>query len=398
MNSFDKRRFAEIDQVVKKSVALKRKGEIQQARFLLESCLHRYKSDNPILLTPVYKSLAKILYIQGEYISSGKCYVEAIKRYEAINLRVQITECLIHLGCCSQEFVSSPLLDEYVLGLRGQGESPTLTDKEIIESLLVIGRRIYEEANRDAMLFNIEETPSETRPVDTHSKNATEQALSIYFYGKKLDFNRAPMAMNPGEAPPLVTIQETITMPCLLGKFEERSERIEPCNRGLQFPLDLAPSAVLCPYCFSLMFVNDNTNSHFYSDADLIWAPNDKWTIFGYATYPTTTHNHWELHNKIKNLTSGSAVLVATRLTFEAEKAFGLTDGKFIVMPAGLAKEELDSLLLKQADVAKFIIQRTIEVYRDGRYHEALGMIQRALVIDPENEDGNLILDQWFQQ
>ncbi|NJN99621.1 MAG: hypothetical protein HC875_38735 [Anaerolineales bacterium] len=214
------------------------------------------------------------------------------------------------------------------------------------------------------------------------------------FYGKHIIFKKGSLAMHPGEEPPVITTMDTLTSPCLFGKFNERSEDLEYCGHGLQIPLDLAPSVFICPYCFSLMFIDNVNNSARYKDADLTWRPNNAWTIFGYTTYPASEDRR-ELHEKIRNFTSGGAVLVATRITPEVERMFGISEGKYGVMPLGFTKKELDSLLVTQSEIASFIIQKALDARENSRHRETLGLIQRALAIYPESEKGRSLLNQY---
>jgi tetratricopeptide (TPR) repeat protein len=393
MDSFDKNKLLEIDEKVKQAISLKRRGEIKKARQLLESCLKQYKDDHPVLLAPTYKTLAKVLYIQEEYPQAERCYVEAIRRYQIADFQQQVTECLIHLGCCSQEFLDSQLFDAYVLGLRGRGVSPQLTEPKILNALTTIGTARFQEISQQTAQASARKKNQKQQTPDSE---VTEYA-NFVFYGKQLTFRRDEMSIAPGKIPPMITTVETLVLPCLLGRFDESCGEVINCSRGLEILLsDLAPSAFICPYCFSLMFIDSATNAGRYNFADLAWAPNDTWTLYGYATYPyPVSGDVRDLHWKIKNLTSGSAVLVATRTTDELEQAFGLPKGKYVVSPAGITQQDLDSFVAKPSDIASFIIQEAMKARQNHRHQEALGLVQRALAIYPESEEGRSLLRQY---
>jgi tetratricopeptide (TPR) repeat protein len=391
LNATEQRKLLLIDRQVQEAVNLKRQGRLLEAQHLLEACIGLYKEDTPILLAPAFKSLAKILYIQGRYLQAEGCYVEAIQRYQTVDSQDQIMECLIHLGCCSDEFRRSKLLSEYVLGLEGKGVSQAMTDPDLVERLIRLG---------SAKLLAATHKEGSPRSPAIHRKRRVSfrtgrNRFYMSFCGKRLVFTRAPMSINPGETPPLLTDMDILAMPCLLGRYHEKSQQIQECRRGLWLPLGLAPSVFLCPNCYGLMFIDRPDSAGTYPDADLTFKPNTEWSLFGYATYPTA-NDHSRLVSRIRARGSGGIVLLPQAMTEDAERAFGLTDGKYMLKPGAVSREELALLGKDQAELAYCIVQEAMVARSHGRHREAFGLAQRALAIHPENEGGNFLLRQYL--
>jgi hypothetical protein len=193
------------------------------------------------------------------------------------------------------------------------------------------------------------------------------------------------MAMNPNEKPPFITrIEDMIVFPCLLGKFNEITGGVEECGHLLQIPLDFAPSAFLCPHCFSIMFVDSLANSESYPDVDFTWIPNDKYAIFGYATYPAKNpHRMYKIHTCIEKLTSGGTILVAGGFTPEAEVEFNLSEGQFLLMPSSLTKNDLNNLSVSNEKIISTIMQHAWLAQRNDCHLEAIGFAQAAIAINP---------------
>lgn len=114
----------------------------------------------------------------------------------------------------------------------------------------------------------------------------TTTDTSILFYGKRPTLKRAPVAMRPGEDHPLIVSMSSLIMPCPLGQFSGQSRQVEICGSLIQIPLDLAPSAVMCPHCFGLFFVDESHHATRHHDADGQMPLEGTSSLFGYATYP----------------------------------------------------------------------------------------------------------------
>jgi len=212
----------------------------------------------------------------------------------------------------------------------------------------------------------------------------------VFFYGKHLTLQKADFARRPDEEPPMILLVTYLNLPCPLGQFDEQSGQIETCDHGLQIVLELAPCAVVCPYCFGLMFVDEAAHSARYHGADLEWPLDDGQTLFGYATCPNHSAQH-DLYNKIHRFTAGRRVLVAVRLDRELEQMVGISEGRVSKFPSSCTEEDLNSLLPKPSALAEFICRSSLMAYQNGRFCEAVGLAQRALVIEPECAEAHFL-------
>lgn len=221
---------------------------------------------------------------------------------------------------------------------------------------------------------------------------------NITFYGKQFTLRSAPMALRADEDPPLVVSMLSWIIPCPLGGFDEHSGKMRICSRGLQMPLDLAPSVFMCPHCLGLMFIDDSLNAGKYQDADLAiqagprlsscgadlqWSPMRSWSLFGYKTHPLFNDQRG-LHTRIRRSTSGGAILVAGPLSPESEQMFGTAEGRYTVIPMAYTQAELNSYLPKPSVVADFVCRAANLAYHGGCYGETIGVAQRALVVEPD--------------
>jgi tetratricopeptide (TPR) repeat protein len=205
----------------------------------------------------------------------------------------------------------------------------------------------------------------------------------IVFYGKRLSLRRAPFAMRPGEEPDMIVSMSSVLMMCPLGSFSEREGVVRTCGGLIQMPLELAPSAFICPWCFSLLFIDESQSAARYYDADVQGSLNGSLSLFGYATYPNHTAQQ-ELRARIENSTSGHSLLIATRYKDEGKQMFGMTEGRFMVSPLAYTEVDLESYLQKPSDLAAYVCGVGFEALQAGRHIEATGIAQRALVVDPE--------------
>ena len=207
----------------------------------------------------------------------------------------------------------------------------------------------------------------------------------ILFYGKRLLLRRSNIALSwmPGEEPPMLVPMSCLITTCPLGRFTEQSGLVETCGSLIQIPLDLAPSAVMCPNCFSLFFVDESRRAARYHDADWQWSLEGPLSLFGYATYPYHTAQR-ELHSRIRDFTSGCGVLVAMRYEDAGKEMFGGTGGRYVVLATGYTQVDLLSSLPQPSEIAAHICGVAFTSYETGRYTEAIGMVQRALTVEPE--------------
>jgi hypothetical protein len=226
----------------------------------------------------------------------------------------------------------------------------------------------------------------------------SDQGHTILYYGKEMTTWKT--SLFPADFPdPLVSI-EVLMMPCVLGSFNDSNSYIRPCGQTLQIPLDLAPSAVLCPCCFGLMFFDAPLKAGSYADADLRLSPDADWDLFGYAASPTPSiplhADERELRHKIATLTRGGAVLLATVIAQDPEHPeWALSEGAFLKASSAFTSSDLDVALPPAPSLAAFISRGAIAAYQDGHFLRALGLAQRALVIDPDCEEAIGLLHQY---
>ena len=213
---------------------------------------------------------------------------------------------------------------------------------------------------------------------------AAPDTKELLFYGHLLTLNRATLARRAGEEPDMIASVTQLDLPCPLGKLHERSGRIEPCRAAIELIMDLAPSAVLCPSCFSLMFLDQVAHSSWHEDADSEWRVAEGQMMFGYATYPDHRAQD-DLNRRILEYTSGKRALVAMRLDDELGQMLGIPEGRVSCMPSSCTVEELNSLLPIPSVIADFICGSAQAAYQNGRHWEAIALAQRALVIEPES-------------
>jgi tetratricopeptide (TPR) repeat protein len=143
MNFLDTMTMRQIDGEIKKAVALKRSGKLTEARVALERCLDSHERSNPAILAPIYKSLGKVLYLQGDFQAAQLNYIEAIRRYRALNSDEQSVETMVHLGACDSSFLNSQLLSAYVRGLRGEDTWAKVATVEVVNNLLSLGEALF---------------------------------------------------------------------------------------------------------------------------------------------------------------------------------------------------------------------------------------------------------------
>jgi hypothetical protein len=66
---------------------------------------------------PLYKSLAKLYYVQQDFAKAQDLYFQAIDIYESCGIEHEAGICLMHLGACSEEFIRSRPFQTYLWSL-----------------------------------------------------------------------------------------------------------------------------------------------------------------------------------------------------------------------------------------------------------------------------------------
>lgn len=213
---------------------------------------------------------------------------------------------------------------------------------------------------------------------------------TMTFYGKKITLERAALARNPGEEPPLMLPATQLDMSCPLGKFDAHNARVEPCQSAIQLVLDFAPSAFLCPYCCGLFFIDQTGSAAKHPYADVTASLDNGKTIFGYATYPVHKAQS-ELHNLIQRFTVGKGVLLATRLDQALAQMLQLSAGKIAIIPAVCLESELEKMLLPSSVMAQAICQMATTAHQEGRFGETVALAERALVVEPKWSEAHFL-------
>jgi tetratricopeptide (TPR) repeat protein len=133
----------EIDAAIRQAQQIKRQGQIARAVELLENLLSvcRYDGTQAYSLAPIYKSLAKLCYIQRDFPRARSFYTEAITIYASSQNEEQAITCAIHLGFCSDEFIRSQFFNPYVESL--QTGIDTDLPQVIVERAAQCGAEMY---------------------------------------------------------------------------------------------------------------------------------------------------------------------------------------------------------------------------------------------------------------
>jgi tetratricopeptide (TPR) repeat protein len=179
MNFWDNIAIRQIDEEIKKAVALKRNGSLAEARVVLEKSLTAHRRSNPAILAPVYKSLGKVLYLQGDYRSAKAHYIEAIQRYETLGNEEQCMETTVHLGTCDSSFLSSPLLAAYLRGLRGEDAWAKAATAEVVNDLLILGEALLT-GGAQRNKFASAATPNHGQAMETTMDNICLDMLRLF--------------------------------------------------------------------------------------------------------------------------------------------------------------------------------------------------------------------------
>lgn len=238
--------------------------------------------------------------------------------------------------------------------------------------------------------------PTLSKAVKAHASARTEAASEqghIEYYGRRLELFRALVAYEAGQARPMMTHMTTMFIACPMGQPARDSGEYKHCGRGLEIPLGLAPCAVLCPFCFSLFFVDAEQNSPEYADADLNLTVTQGPALIGYAATPDH-RAHGRLHSRIAKRTSGGCVLIAAPLADETMQMFHLSPNSpsIAVIPGAPTLQDLANGLRAPSVLANFVLESALAAYAEGRYWETVGLAQRAMVICPESARAHHIL------
>lgn len=128
----------DIAAIIKQGQQLKRMGQVAEALTLEKRLLATCKTDRTedLGLAIIYKSIAKLFYIQGAYPEAQQSYLESIRLFRRLGIKDQEELGQLHLGSCAPAFQQSPYLKPYVESLRGQ---PAEIPSEVYDWMLELG-------------------------------------------------------------------------------------------------------------------------------------------------------------------------------------------------------------------------------------------------------------------
>jgi tetratricopeptide (TPR) repeat protein len=111
--------LSQVDAICRQAQQAKRQGRVLEAMRILEDCIgacERDKSEK-LCFAPLYKSLAKLYYVQQDFAKAQDLYFQAIDIYESCGIEHEAGICLMHLGACSEEFIRSRPFQTYLWSL-----------------------------------------------------------------------------------------------------------------------------------------------------------------------------------------------------------------------------------------------------------------------------------------
>ena len=226
---------------------------------------------------------------------------------------------------------------------------------------------------------------------------AKRDRRSLDYYGKRLELLRGRVRLQAGQEPPMMVRMTCLYIACPMDQLDRHTGQVKRCGRPLEIPLGLAPSAMLCPFCFALLFVDDVRRSDQYPDADMRASLKEGYTLIGYAAHPDHKAQS-SLDLQIRQRTSGGQVLLAMPMTDEALGFLQLSESVVAVIPGAASPDDLANALRAPSALAAFILQSAQAAYARGRHWETVGLAQRALVIEPQSARAHFILGDAFDE
>jgi hypothetical protein len=177
---------------------------------------------------------------------------------------------------------------------------------------------------------------------------------------------------------------------CAGGVIRDGSLRMDACGRTTITPLGVTPIASICPHCGSIALVGTDLDARTRGGADaVVLSESGDLTIRVYRVYPRKGDAHADLTDAAYDL---SRVVSEGSHRGALVSAIGVGDERHrhaapYVREIRTDKELLGAALRPRRAQAEDLMRRYVSAADEGDQVRALAFVQRAVTVDPANEE-----------